>query len=91
MKPNNGSGDIWLDAETTNKKLKQDAKTQDTDGMHAMSVLYTYTHMSVLYAYTHMSVLYTNVYDTVLQAPGSRTFPPRFRPRNTQHFKTKTV
>ena len=39
MGPNNACEDMWLRAETTNKKLKHDAQTQDADGMQVMPVL----------------------------------------------------
>ena len=39
MKPNNGSKDMWLRAETANWKLKQYAQTEDADGMQAMVAL----------------------------------------------------
>ena len=40
MKPYNAGEDMWLRAQTANQKLKQNAQTQDADGMQAMSVLY---------------------------------------------------
>ena len=40
MKPNNAGKDIWQRVQTVNQKLKQNAQTQDVDGMQAMSVLY---------------------------------------------------
>ena len=34
MKPNNADKDMWLRAQTTNEKLKQDTETtKDADGM----------------------------------------------------------
>ena len=39
MKPNNAGKGIWLRAQATNQKLKQNAETQDADGMQALSVL----------------------------------------------------
>ena len=41
MKPNNAGKNIWLRAQTLNQKLKQNAQTQDADGMQALSVLNT--------------------------------------------------
>ena len=35
---------MWLWAETANQKLKQNAETQDIDGLPALSVLYM-THL----------------------------------------------
>ena len=35
MKPNNPGKNMWLWAETANKKLKQNAQIQDVDGMKA--------------------------------------------------------
>ena len=32
--------DVWLRAQTANQKLKQNAQTQDADGMQALSVIY---------------------------------------------------
>ena len=31
---------MWLQAQTADEKFKQDAQTQDCDGMQAMSVFY---------------------------------------------------
>ena len=35
MKPNNADKNIWLWAQTANQKLKQNAQTQDADGLQA--------------------------------------------------------
>ena len=40
VKPNNSGKDMWLLAQTANQKLKQNAQTQDVDGMQAFPVLY---------------------------------------------------
>ena len=40
MKPSNSGKDMWLQAQTANQKLKQNAPTQDADGMQALSALY---------------------------------------------------
>ena len=40
MKPNNAGKPMWLQAQTINEKLKQDAQTTgDVDSMQAISVL----------------------------------------------------
>ena len=46
MKPNSTGKDIWLQAQTAYEKVKQDAHTQDAEGMKIMSVL----QMTRLYA-----------------------------------------
>ena len=33
MKPNNAGKNMWLRAQTTNRKLKQNAQVQEVDGM----------------------------------------------------------
>ena len=40
MKRNNADKDMWQRAQTANKKFKQNAQTQDADGMQGMPVLY---------------------------------------------------
>ena len=41
MKPNNVGKGMWLMAQTASQKLKQNAETQDVDGMQALSILNT--------------------------------------------------
>ena len=40
MKPNNAGKDMWQGAQTGNKKTKQNAQTQKSDGVQAMSLFY---------------------------------------------------
>ena len=40
MKPNDAGEDMWLWAETANENLKEEAQTQDADGMQDLSVLH---------------------------------------------------
>ena len=40
MKRNNAGKSMWQRSQTANQKFKQNAQTQDADGMQAMSVLY---------------------------------------------------
>ena len=38
MKPNNAGKEMWLRVQTVNQKLKQNAQTQDGDGMQTIFV-----------------------------------------------------
>ena len=40
MNPKDAGEFTWLQAQIANQKLKQNAQTQDVDGMQALSVLY---------------------------------------------------
>ena len=39
---------MWLPAENADEKFKQDAQTQDADGMQTLSVLYTTLSEAIL-------------------------------------------
>ena len=39
MKPNNAGEDMWLQTDSANENLKQNAQTHDADGMQCVPVL----------------------------------------------------
>ena len=49
VKPNNAGKGMWPRAQTANQKFKQFGKTQDVEGMPALSVLYISTMLNSMY------------------------------------------
>ena len=82
IEPNNAGKNIWLRAQTASQKLKQNAQTQDADGMQDFFYVINDTVTGLI------STIILIKGDSEPQDP---TFPLGLRPRDMPHFKTKTV
>ena len=82
MKPNKVGKNMWLPAQIAYQNLKQNAQTQDADGMQIFYTLY-------------LTEVEANISKRILRIGGSEpqtpTFPLRLPPRDKHHFEIKTV
>ena len=79
MKLNNAGKNMWLWIQTANKKLKQNAQTQDADDMQGVFCVICDSHFST-------KILLING----APIPHPATFPLRLQPRDMQYLKAKT-